>query len=699
MLVLIGSLVAAPAVVAQGGVNQYGNPLKHPAAPTTAKITAEELRTRLYIFSDDSMLGRQVGHVGNKMGTDYIAAELKRLGVEPAGDNGTYFQVLPYIQRKFTSKSTLRVNGSALRFNTDFVPVPGMAAPAAIANAQVIYGGVEGDTTQEITAEQAAGKFVILSPAAGAAAAPMGGRGGFGRGGFGRGGAAARFAGAAAVATINLDGLTPAQRMEINDPAATYSAARGGQPSGPADIIVTNDRGGLGIVRDGKLVAGALSTGQTAVDVQAAADAMVQEQRLVAAGTAARRDSVIKAAKDLLAAGEKGGTFTFYGETIVLDSQQVATLSASAAGRGGFGGRGNFNVGRGAAATGAPPASFRITAAAANKLLGRNVTGAAPGTLGRRVTANLDFVEQQTPFGRNVVGIIRGSDPKLAGEYVAIGAHNDHVGFSHSAVDHDSLKAWNNENLRLQMASGDLRSITPAQRAAIHVNMDSIRRLHPTPRLDSISNGADDDGSGSMAVLEIAEAVARAPVKPKRSILFVWHTGEEAGLVGSRYYADHPTVPLDSIVAQINIDMIGRGRAEDVIGGGDYYVGAVGSRRLSAELHADMLEVNARQPHPLTIDYRFDDPTLGTSVDGKPVSWPGYNNIYGRSDHANYANKCIPIVFFFTGLHGDYHQRTDEPQYIDYPHYAAITNYVHDLLVDVGDAAHRPKLDAPCTRR
>ena len=94
-------------------------------------------------------------------------------------------------------------------------------------------------------------------------------------------------------------------------------------------------------------------------------------------------------------------------------------------------------------------------------------------------------------------------------------------------------------------------------------------------------------------------------------------------------------------------------------------------------------EVNKRQTKPLALDARFD----------RPIAWQGYNNIYGRSDHANYARYNIPIAFFFTGLHADYHQVTDEPQYLDYPHYARITQFVHDLAVDVANLARRPVVD------
>jgi Zn-dependent M28 family amino/carboxypeptidase len=159
-------------------------------------------------------------------------------------------------------------------------------------------------------------------------------------------------------------------------------------------------------------------------------------------------------------------------------------------------------------------------------------------------------------------------------------------------------------------------------------------------------------------------------------------------LNGSAYFATHPTVPVDSIVADINIDMIGRGRAEDIPGGGPTYLGVVGSGFLSQDLAQVVASTNLKQRQPLDLDPKFDLPTI----------WPGYNNIYQRSDHYNYARQCIPIAFFFTGLHGDYHQRTDEAQYIDYPHYSLITNYIRDVVLELDSRAQRPSLDKPCTR-
>jgi hypothetical protein len=340
-------------------------------------------------------------------------------------------------------------------------------------------------------------------------------------------------------------------------------------------------------------------------------------------------------------------------------------------------------------AAGAAPVATTlfITRSAAERLLGGSLDGMAVGTAGKTVAATQQFVEADAPT-RNVVAILRGSDPALRGEFVAIGAHSDHIGLRAAGpVDHDSLHLYGarrwfaSENPNGHRLTPEEQRTLQASVAAIHVNLDSVRALRPVRR-DSINNGADDDGSGTVTVLEVAQAFAAAPVKPKRSLLFVWHTGEEKGLLGSRWYTDHPTVPRDSIVAQINIDMVGRGAASDLAAGSPRYLQLVGSRRLSTEL-GDLTEtVNRGEPMPFTFDYAFD-------ANGHP------ENIYCRSDHYNYARYGIPVVFLTTGLHGDYHQVTDEPQYIDYPHMARIATFVRDLADRVAGLDHRPVVDKP----
>jgi hypothetical protein len=281
---------------------------------------------------------------------------------------------------------------------------------------------------------------------------------------------------------------------------------------------------------------------------------------------------------------------------------------------------------------------------------------------------------------RNVIAYIRGSDPLLRDEYVAITAHNDHIGYTHRPVDHDSLRAF---NAVIRPMGADSRPHTPTAQEAnqIKLILDSLRRLRP-PRADSVYNGADDDGSGTVALIELAEAFAKNPVRPKRSILFVSHTGEERGLLGSLWFTDHSTIPMDSIVAEFDVDMIGRGGTTDVKGGGPTYLEVVGLRRLSNEFGDWVEAVNRKQPSPFVFDYEFDAP-------GHPEQY------YCRADHYSYARYGVPSVSLSRGEHRDYHQLTDESQYIDYPDFARLTQMVYEAAVFVANADHRPKLDAP----
>jgi hypothetical protein len=289
---------------------------------------------------------------------------------------------------------------------------------------------------------------------------------------------------------------------------------------------------------------------------------------------------------------------------------------------------------------------------------------------------------------RNVVAILDGTDPKLKKEYIVIGAHSDHIGIANIVAEHDSIKAYN-EVARVEGAdSRNATAPTPEQWTRINAIKDSLRRIYPA-RLDSISNGADDDGSGSVSILEIAEAFAKGPVKPKRSLIFIWQTGEEKGLWGSEWFTNHPTVPRDSIIADLNLDMVGRGAGTDVTGknkegqelfGAENYVQLVGSRRLSTELGDIAEQVNTTEKMPFKFDYAMD-------ANGHP------QNIYCRSDHANYARYGIPVVFFTTGGHADYHQVTDEPQYIQYAHMARVDQLVYDIALKVGNLDHRVVVD------
>jgi hypothetical protein len=511
------------------------------AGGTTPAITAADLSTRLYIFADDSMMGRQFGTEGNLKGTQYIANELSKLGIQPGGVGGTYFQDVPAFRVGLAPGAQVFLDGAPLTVGTDYTTsFPASARAIPVDSVQVVYGGDLSDTTTLIAPDRVAGKAILLAV------------------------------------------RTPLIRNP-NAILARYAGAR--------TIVTVNDP----------------------------------------------------------------RTVRPYAVTMSTDTTPA-----------------RINV--------------VVSPAVAVRLLGGDPMTMTAGATGRWLRfSSIAFNRSPAP-ARNVIGIIPGTDPALRGEYVAIGAHNDHLGFRFAgALDHDSLRAYNIAANRLVEARTHATpgtpggGLTPAERASIHVNVDSLRRIRP-PRRDSIYNGADDDGSGSVGTLEIAEAFARSGVRPRRSLIFVWHTGEEAGLLGSRYFTDNPTVARDSIVAQLNIDMIGRGSAFDFVGGGPTYLQLVGSRRLSTELGDIVEAVNRTEPTPLSFDYAFD-------ANGHP------ERIYCRSDHYNYARYGIPITFFTTGLHMDYHQLTDEPQYIDYEHMRKVAQLVHDVALSVGNLDHRVVVD------
>jgi len=269
---------------------------------------------------------------------------------------------------------------------------------------------------------------------------------------------------------------------------------------------------------------------------------------------------------------------------------------------------------------------------------------------GVKLTFNVDadYEVVRTQLAKNVVGIVEGSDPQLKATYVAFGAHYDHVGYAEGEVT--------------DTANGPRRTGARGRVNAID---------------DRIWNGADDDGSGTVSLLALAKAFAEGP-RPKRSLLFVWHTGEESGLLGSRYFADYPTIPIDRIVTQLNIDMIGRNRDDKATEANTVY--PVGSDRISTELHGILEAANKAAPKPLTLNYEMNDPA-------------DLEQVYYRSDHYSYAAKGIPIIFFTTGLHPDYHANTDEVSKIEFDKMTRIVQLVYDTGARVANLDHAPARD------
>ena len=504
-------------------------------------LSEAALRTRLYSYAADSMRGRLAGSPDNMKATAYVADELRKIGLTPMGDGGTFFQDVPLQRTVLDSGLVVSLGGRALQPYVDYLPRD-LGTPRAFAGLPVVYGGAWPDTATLLSDDAAAGKVVVVG------LRPNGGT-------VLRAWMMQHFAQAAAICVINLDALDPATRSQLSQSGITLAGAA------PAPVV---------------------------------------------------------------------------------------------------------------------PTYFHVTDAVGAEILGGPVALAATGKVGAMLGGGIRFKAVRAP-ARNVVAVLRGSDPALRGEYVAIGAHNDHIGVG-APEDADSLRAFNLELRRKQLANQG--RVTREIVESIHVNMDSVRRAHPAARMDSIYNGADDDGSGTVGLIEIARAFAAAKQRPKRSILFVSHTGEELGLFGSQWYTDHPTVPRDSVVAQLNIDMIGRGGPGEEPGGGPDYLQLIGSRRLSTELGDLVEQVNSEKKFFWKFDYQYD-------ANGHPEQY------YCRSDHYMYARYGIPIVFASTGGHADYHQVTDGPEFIDYVKLAKVSRFIHDVAWRVADLDHRVVVDRP----
>ena len=281
------------------------------------------------------------------------------------------------------------------------------------------------------------------------------------------------------------------------------------------------------------------------------------------------------------------------------------------------------------------PLQFSISENVARALLGNRydeLKSFSNGFLGHRVNVlmEMDKTTVSLPTS-NVIGILPGTD--LKDEYLFITAHHDHIG----------------------------------------------------KRGDSIINyGADDDGSGTVSVIEIAEAFANAKAKgkgPRRSIVFMTVSGEEKGLLGSEFYSNNPVYPLDKTTANLNIDMIGRMDPSRKQGDSTNYVYVVGDDKLSSDLRPISESVNKKYAK-LELDYKFNDPK-------DPM------RIYYRSDHYNFAKHGVPIIFYFNGTHADYHRPGDTPDKINYPLLAKRARFVFYTAWEMANRNDMLKRDIP----
>ncbi len=235
----------------------------------------------------------------------------------------------------------------------------------------------------------------------------------------------------------------------------------------------------------------------------------------------------------------------------------------------------------------------------------------------------------------NVMAFLEGSDPVLKEEVVILTSHYDHIGIT------------------LPDESGDM-----------------------------INNGADDDGSGTISLLGVATAFSKAAengVRPKRSVLFLNVSGEEKGLLGSRYYSDHPVYPIENTVANLNSDMVGRSDDAHLSEGVTEYVYLIGGPIISSGLDSLVTVANQKSGNVL-FDYKYND-----------LNDP--NQFYRRSDHWNFGRLGIPFSFFFTGVHEDYHRPSDHPEKIDYNKLSKISQVIFGSAIELANVDQRPVVD------
>lgn len=530
--VIAANLVVVLSVSAQksngggGSAGKFGN---------TDGITAAQLKEYLTYIASDELEGRDTPSKGLDLAAKYIATHLGKLGIRPAGDEGTYFQKFPLKKSKIVPTGTrLDISGQQFEYGEDFLTT---LAAANISASGIVFAG---------------NGWVIKSK-----------------------------------------NINPYQGIDVKDKV----------------VIVTNS----------------LPKGVTFGDLKGPVGGDWMSPPYYAQTNGAKAVITFPTWGNL--AGWAGGKWTQSEKGTVEFGEQRSLIQIPLI-------------------TASPRLLNTI-------FLGEKFTGGAiyskiaagealePFALkpDKRLTASI-AVKSETVYTQNVVGILEGSDPVLKNEYLAIGAHYDHVGMNPYAIGPDK-----------------------------------------------IYNGADDDGSGTVAVMSIAEAFAKGP-KPKRSILFIWHAGEEKGLWGSEYHAEHPVVPITSIITQLNIDMIGRAQnANDIANAknknlpkqGEVYL--IGSKMMSTEL-GEVSESTNKGFLNMSFNYKYDDPN-------------DPEQFFYRSDHFNYAKKGVPIIFYMDGDHDDYHQLSDSVEKIDFENMEKIARTIMATGWELANRPVRPKVDKP----
>ena len=542
-LLLVVALTAPLASIrAQSATSVTSAIVPASARESAEKITAAQLRDYLYFVASDEMEGRDTPSRGLDTVAKFLAMNLSRWGLKPAGDNGSYFQKISLRRSRLDpAKTQAEIAGHRYTLGQDFFA----SLNPGTASGQVVYVGhgwvIKNKNIDAYRGVDIKDKIVV-----------------FYGGGLPKG-------------------------TSLSD----LSGNQGGDWDTPSEYAWKHGAKGAIIIPDSRVMSNLSARRQVTLERTGQFGVAAFEQK------EAPGMPMITASAAMIKA-------LFQGEK--LDGTQILNQREA----------------------GLPGESFELSAQ-------------------KRVNFTVANSYEETTT-QNVVAILEGRDPVLKNEYVAVGAHYDHVGVRTGA------------------------GITG----------------------DKIFNGADDDGSGTVAVLAMAEALSHSPIKPKRSVLFIWHTGEERGLWGSQYFTDNPTVPLASIITELNIDMIGRSkRAGDTSVGNRSLTGpdeiyVIGSKMMSTEL-GQLSEAVNKSYLNLSFNYLYDNPK-------------DPNRFFFRSDHFNYARKGIPIIFYFDGEHEDYHKPTDSPDKIDYQKMEKVARTIYVMLLELANAKTRPKVDRPLSQ-
>ena len=599
-----------------------------------SQISETDMREWLTYLASDELQGRQVFTEGYGRASQYVADLLKSWGVKPLGENGTYYQPVKLKGYRVTRNSSVTINasGQSRTFkhgdHVTFGLNSGGKQALTFEGAEFLGYGLPAD----YQGRDLKGKLIVTvpnlapppqrgaQPDPGATAAAGGGARGA------RGGPAAGLAqGATAAITF-----APA-------PAAPSAAEQA-----LAQALTALNQANAAVTQAQQALRGRGGQGRGAAAPAAGARGPQQPDLT----TVQRVDSIVT---PNFTADETFFELLFAGSTVP------------------------FSEIRAKAEKGEPIAPLSL-----------------PTKLTVTIDNTYDVISQQVT--QNVVGMVEGTDPMLKGTYVLIGAHLDHVGYSQTAAAGGPLaNACRRRSPEAQAAvaaagrvvqqptrgAAGARGNGPAGQAAR--GTAPAAPAIPVDQQDVIRNGADDDASGSASVLAVAKAFATGP-KPKRSVVFVWHSGEESGLYGSRFNADFPVVPIDKIQANLNLDMVGRDDCNNIEGDYTNSLFIVGADRISTDLHNILVQTNARSTRPLTLDFELND-----------VNDP--EGVYSRSDHFSYAAKGIPIAFFTTGLHPDYHRITDTAEKITFPKMTRIAQLVYEVGFSIASSERELERD------